>query len=503
MEKRHIASIVTVAMLVLAAFIISASAQGNPGAGCPSETKYYGTIHGGIYFEQHGWRNGPMFTTTFDNVPDGTIKIAKVYTGVWGGSPGKGGKFNITVNGVTSPTYQACDPCSAQPCAAYQSSRCDALNWTGNSPPNVPSGDIHDYIVGCGVHFISYDATSLVHPGSNTVTVRAWCCSDNCTCWYSNDIYLIALLVVYENSSMSEMTYWINEGAPYIEKDSFCDGPADHLEASFYFNGTHLDNPEKVTYSVLGWPHVINASEAPAYTKLNGNNLGCPDYSEAYAGGYNEVFVRYDDIPIGYLDPSSNLLEYYDPNAFYGRAFVAWLVVQRAPGKPDLTVTVCWQDNCTICYNVTNIGDGTAPACHKTTLYVDGVAVAHDHVPVDLAPGESHIGCFDDYTWTYTPPSDNITVCADNNDTLDELDEDNNCLTNIWMCGDVNGDGKVTMSDVRKVFNRYLDSSYPLDLPWAADVNCDGEVTMSDVRKVFNRYLDPGYELDCCCKASK
>jgi PKD repeat protein len=178
---------------------------------------------------------------------------------------------------------------------------------------------------------------------------------------------------------------------------------------------------------------------------------------------------------------------------------------------PDLEITakwLRWPDNCTICYNVTNTGTGTAPACHNTALYVDGVAVVHDHVLVDLAPGESYTGapgesytgCFNGYEWGYTPQSDNITVCADNNETLDELDEDNNCLTNIWMCGDVNGDGKVTMSDVRKVFNRYLDPNYPLDLPWAADVNCDGKVTMSDVRKVFNRYLDPGYELNCCCE---
>ena len=70
----------------------------------------------------------------------------------------------------------------------------------------------------------------------------------------------------------------------------------------------------------------------------------------------------------------------------------------------ELVITnkwLCVPDNCTICYNVTNIGNGTAHA-----------------------------------------------------------------LTNIWSCG---------------------------------DVNCDGEVTMSDVRKVFNRYLDPGYELECCC----
>ena len=176
--------------------------------------------------------------------------------------------------------------------------------------------------------------------------------------------------------------------------------------------------------------------------------------------------------------------------------------ISLGPTQPDLVITgkwLCWPDNCTICYNVMNIGDGTAPSCHNTTLYIDGVEVAHDHVPVDLAPGESYTGCFNGYEWTYTPPRDNITVCADNNENLDELDENNNCLTNIWICGDANCDGNVTMSDVRKLFNRYLDPNYPLDLPWAADVNCDGKVTMSDVRKVFNRYLDPGYELECCC----
>jgi len=180
-----------------------------------------------------------------------------------------------------------------------------------------------------------------------------------------------------------------------------------------------------------------------------------------------------------------------------------WENYQVTESKPDLIITekwLCWPDNCTICYNVTNIGDGTAHACHNTALYVDEEEVAQDYVPVDLALGESYIGCFDGYVWTYTPPSDNITVCADNNEALDEFDEDNNCVTNIWMCGDVNCDGKVTMSDVRKVFNRYLDPNYPLDLPWAADVNGDGKVTMSDVRKVFNRYLDPGYELNCCCE---
>ena len=188
-----------------------------------------------------------------------------------------------------------------------------------------------------------------------------------------------------------------------------------------------------------------------------------------------------------------------------------WSPISNSPsGKtepeelPDLVISdkwLCWPDNCMICYKVTNIGDGTAPACHNTALYVDGVAVAHDHVPVDLAPGESYTGCFNGYEWGYTPPEDNITVCADSNNDVDEgMDESNNCLTNIWMCGDVNGDRAVNVIDVVLIYKRALDPGYPLDLPWAGDVNCDRNINVIDVVMVYKRALDPGYDLDCYCE---
>jgi len=59
----------------------------------------------------------------------------------------------------------------------------------------------------------------------------------------------------------------------------------------------------------------------------------------------------------------------------------------------------------------------------------------------------NEIGYFHDYNWTYTPQEDNITVCTDINNTVDESNETNKCTTKTWKCGDVNGDGVVAMSD--------------------------------------------------------
>ena len=114
-----------------------------------------------------------------------------------------------------------------------------------------------------------------------------------------------------------------------------------------------------------------------------------------------------------------------------------WLPLTAAVPPPDLVIPaiwVCWPENCTVCYNVTKIGKGTTLAGHNTSLFVDGVEVAQDRVSVSLAPNASYISCFKGYEWTYTPPGDNITVCADRDDTVEERNELNNCLTTIRTC---------------------------------------------------------------------
>ena len=167
----------------------------------------------------------------------------------------------------------------------------------------------------------------------------------------------------------------------------------------------------------------------------------------------------------------------------------------------DLEITgtwICWPDNCTICYNVTNTGNGTASAGHNTMLYVDGLEVEYDPVPVALASGDGYIGCFN-YVWAYTPPEDNITVCADCNDTVTESNETNNCLNETWKCGDVDMDGNVDfLGDVRGVARHYMYAD-SIKCPWAGDVDCDGDIDfLGDARGISRHYMY-GEALDCCC----
>jgi parallel beta-helix repeat protein len=448
MEKNKIAPIVMAAIvaLMVAAFAVTpVVAPGNPGAGCVADTDYYDTINGNVYFEQQGYAQNSPMTKTFNNVP-GNIKLAKVYTGVWQGSPGKGGFFNITVNAHTTDTYKACDPCpNPQNCLVdgYQDERCDLLNDGINSPWNdgLDKVNMHALTVGCGVQFYSFNATPYVVPGTNTITVKTKACQDCYRGGWDGRIYIIVLLVVYEDQEMPVITYWINEGALYLEKGSDCDGPDDHLYASKYFNGTYVSNPSNVKLWSTGWPHVINATVSPAYTELNNNNIGIPDVTEAYASGYNEALLRWNNIPTGYLT-TTNLLEYYDPTPLYERAFAEVLIVQGPSNEPDLTVTdikfptvMRPGQSYTIPVTVKNQGDVAAGSFNVSLDIENGVAYSDKENVPSLG-----IDASTDVDFTYVMLGSgcyNFSVVADCDSDVDESDENNNVKEECYQVGNV------------------------------------------------------------------
>ena len=443
--------IAVMVVVAVAAFAMPASASGNPGAGCPVDTKYHDTINGSIYLgfdpEANPGNPGQPRTETYNDVPDG-IKLAKIYFGIWQGSPGKGGNFTIQIVNDTgtynSPVYRSCDPCSGGPCGYYpnnyqnDTTRCNSLFWEGNPPgttpqnmpPNVLSADIRGYITGCGVQFVSFNATPYITPGTNTITVTptstTGCCYVN---GWDGRIYAMMLLVVYENETMyEEVTYWINEGAAYMEVGSGCDGPLDHTDASFYFNGTHISNPTVASYEVFGMPHVFSSYEGAAYTKLNGNDIGAPDYEPPQYYGF---YARYDDVNVSYLDPTSNLMEYHDPSGMYERANVAWLVVKG--NGTDLIVSdiefppVMRPDNDhTITATIKNIGSDAAGSFNVSLLGIKK--------PVPCLGG----GCETIVDFTVNLPEDcyEFKVVADcDDDVMAELNEYNNELSRNGQVG--------------------------------------------------------------------
>ncbi|MEM3090199.1 MAG: CARDB domain-containing protein [Candidatus Bathyarchaeia archaeon] len=96
---------------------------------------------------------------------------------------------------------------------------------------------------------------------------------------------------------------------------------------------------------------------------------------------------------------------------------------------PDLVVVEvkCDRNDSLIGYVLKNIGDGVAKANHETTLYVEGKEIAHDHVGIDLKPGETFESWFKTYEW---PEYQNITVkvYADKLNQVKESNENNNYL---------------------------------------------------------------------------
>jgi len=304
-EKKMNTKQYLILVLVLLAFsgitFTSVSAATYGPSACPCVTASTDTIHGDIYYDHYPgtFSTSGVESTTFTDVPAG-IKFARVYTGVWGGSPGCYGSFQITVNGDASPIYDACDP------EAPEELRCNV----------VDEPECHLYVTGCCVNHIWYNATPYIVPGDNTVKMQTFGNG------WDGRIYFISLLVVYENESMSEITYWINEGAVYMDIGSGCSPNAD--EAFIYFNGTiDPSNINNVEYWTYGEPN--NLAVNP---ELNGNNIGNPDSDPEWR-------VKWNHIPPGYLDTSSNLFYYYDPAGSYNRAQLAVLILEHGGGGPN------------------------------------------------------------------------------------------------------------------------------------------------------------------------
>lgn len=117
----------------------------------------------------------------------------------------------------------------------------------------------------------------------------------------------------------------------------------------------------------------------------------------------------------------------------------ASVIVFTSTGKPDLVITDVWLTGSVVNYKIANRGNADAKPT-QSYFYVNGQKQATDWVD-SLAAGEERTTSFSNFDWAFpgaagdpdaAVPTFTVKVCANTGNDVEEINEDNNCLTKIW-----------------------------------------------------------------------
>ena len=173
--------------------------------GFPVETRTSGIVNGGVYIGYEPWASSTTLTGYFD-VPPGTVKWARLYTGIWGGTEDHEGWINVSFNGV--------------------------YNENGFGPIHLQGKNDTNPNVWCSSHgkyWLYYNVTNLTNSGStNTATTSK---INSTVGSFDGRVYGIVLVVVYEDGS-NKVQYWINDGSDCLNYVT------PHDEGTTYFDGS-------------------------------------------------------------------------------------------------------------------------------------------------------------------------------------------------------------------------------------------------------------------------
>jgi uncharacterized repeat protein (TIGR01451 family) len=402
----------------------------------PLENVAHGTLHGHLIFSTGDGKYsslsvGDTQVTNYDvNLPEGaSVELAHLnvyYT--WNMPTGTCPEMEVSIKTPGGTTY------TLPLMKAYNDIKCRCpgafwvLTW-GN------------YV---------YDTTDYItENGTYTVTVKNVCTACQYFC-----VAAPGLVMLYEDENAPQIEYWINEGADLLIGGRRSDGGYlawwECINNATFPASTTTGKVVNVTLGVVApWgdevPDDILFFNEIELGRGVYNRYGSP-YSKTIGSitmivgaGNAQVGVSVTSVTAHYLKGSDNVVGQAD-NGDCMMPANALLVVEykKAEPKPDLEIVDKWEEwvnetHYNVTYVIHNNGTATAPAGHNTTLYVDGVPIEHKHLPVALEPCETYTDTFDTVI-ECTGDSDTIKVCADNYDVVEELNETNNCLENVWSC---------------------------------------------------------------------
>jgi len=93
---------------------------------------------------------------------------------------------------------------------------------------------------------------------------------------------------------------------------------------------------------------------------------------------------------------------------------------------------------------------------------------------------------------SYTIQVKNIELTTTAGDAINQADLSATLTVSNIKLGDVNGDGKITITDAVGIVNHILGNASSNFHPEAADVNGDGGISITDAVRVVNIILNQG-----------
>jgi len=223
--------------------------------GIPFVPDAQGTFRGEVYIDGGHGLSFPPYSQEF-NVPEGTLRWARLYIGVWGGTENYEGWVRPEFNGQ----------------------RLEQLQLAGVDDQNE-----NVYCAGHGVYWVSYDVSNITKNGENTAEVLT--SSGESGNRLDGRVYGTVLAAVCENSKAPVVSYQLLSGNVNLHGQGWSENMADvrDREDIYFSSGQAPGSTEAARLSVV---YLTGSKGLPDYLEFNGEMPGVsPEYlAESYGG---------------------------------------------------------------------------------------------------------------------------------------------------------------------------------------------------------------------------
>ncbi|AKB57866.1 MULTISPECIES: DUF3344 domain-containing protein [Methanosarcina] len=359
-----------------------------------------GTVKGGLYVDGGEGLKETPYVQEF-NIPGDSVKWARVYVGVWGGTEEKTGTVDLTINGKD-----------------FESVDLEGKADSGDDEGQNPS----IYCSGHGVYWLAYDVGTNISTGP--VKVEAKTEGD-----IDGRVYGIVLTAVYEDKEGTNTKYWIEEGNLNLHGTGWSgDMPSTHDEGYAKFSG-RIDTDEYKT-ATLAVAYLCGSKGLDDSLYFNDEQLSDGDNKNDIADSKSYFDLKFFDV-LDFLTEDDNEVKFQRDDEDYVHPVLAALTLgtEEAGTSSDLIVSgltlpvLCTGKDNVIKANIKNIGTDPASS-FQAALYADDEVVSTASVSSLASDKNKTI----EFNWK--PASDGqkaLKVYVDYVNKIKEKCEINNC----------------------------------------------------------------------------